>query len=419
MNKTKLRATLFPALRTAGSRTLSAARLALGALCFVPIVLFMMWVNYTVDRSGTFQGDQYLREVANMLLSGQNIVGYEQLNERQRDIMKLLVANMDPAPDTIALGSSRIMQLDSTLAGTDSFFNCAMTGADYYDMLGTFYLFDRQGTLPKTVILGVDPWLFDTSADSTDARSDKELYAAFLVNALGVETKYEKPDTTAKWKALYSPSYFQGNIAYVLQSKDGVKKPQPVTGDLYAQATEVKRADGSLLYTEEFRTRAQEDRDADALYQTANFFRMEEYQKPDAQRLAIFEKFLAYMQQRGVNVLILLTPYHPIAYDNALTKAAHYSGFFATEPALRRIAAKLDVPVYGSYNPYAIPDMTRADFYDGIHCTGACIGRYFPGVAQALADREAGVDVSLDYETTAQQAALQNGASAGAAKAAQ
>lgn len=369
--------------RLAANRIFSGVRLGLGALCLIPIFLFMMWTNYTVDRSGTFHGDQYLREVANMLLDGENIVGYEQLNERQRDIMKLVVANMETPPETIALGSSRIMQMTTARAGT-TFFNCALTGAEYYDALGTFYLFDKADKLPQNVIIGLDPWLFDTSPDSTDARSDKELYAEFLSQALGIETDYEKPDETTKWQALYSPSYFQGNIAYYFQSTDGVEKPKPVTGDLYTQATEVKMVDGSLLYTQEFRNRPQEARDTDAMYQTTSFFRMEEYTYPDAERLAIFKQFLQYMQNKGINVFIILTPYHPLVYDNAVTKAAHYSGFMATEPAVRAMAEELGVPVYGSYNPHAIDGVTSADFYDGIHCTEECIAKLFPGVPAAL-----------------------------------
>ena len=87
----------------------------------------------------------------------QDVVGYEQLNERQRDVMELIVNQMDSAPDTIVLGSSRIMQMNTEIAQTDSLFNCALTGADWYDMLGTFYLFDKANKLPKNVIIGFDP----------------------------------------------------------------------------------------------------------------------------------------------------------------------------------------------------------------------------------------------------------------------
>ena len=116
--------------KTTFSRLFSGIRLLLGALAFLPIVFYVIWVNYTVDCSGTFQGDQYLREVANMLLSGQDVVGYEQLNERQRDVMELIVNQMETAPDTIVLGSSRIMQMNTEIAQTESLFNCALTGAD-------------------------------------------------------------------------------------------------------------------------------------------------------------------------------------------------------------------------------------------------------------------------------------------------
>lgn len=394
--------------KTARSRVFSAARLLLGAVLFLPVLFYVVWINYTVDCSGTFQGDQYLREVANMLLSGQDVVGYEQLNERQRDVMELIVNQMDSAPDTIVLGSSRIMQMNTEIAQTDSLFNCALTGADWYDMLGTFYLFDKANKLPKNVIIGFDPWLLDTSPDSTDARSNKQLYAEFLSTRLNIPTEYEVQDPNKKWQALYSLSYFQGNIAYMMGSKDGVKKPQPVEGDTFMQNTEVKRSDGSLVYSYEFRTRQQSDVDNDALGQTNNFFRMEEYTVPDAERLEILEKFLTYMQEKGINVILVLTPYHPLVYDNALEKADHYTGFFATEPAVHRIADKLGIPVYGSYNPYAIPNTTGADFYDGIHVRGECIARYFPGVPQALENIANHVDVSLDYETTAEQAELRD-----------
>lgn len=394
--------------KTARSRLFSAARLLLGAVLFLPVLFYVVWINYTVDCSGTFQGDQYLREVANMLLSGQDVVGYEQLNERQRDVMELIVNQMDTAPNTIVLGSSRIMQMNSEIAQTDSLFNCALTGADWYDLLGTFYLFDKADKLPQNVIIGFDPWLLDTSPDSTDARSNKQLYAEFLSTRLDVPTKYEAQDPNKKWQALYSLSYFQGNIAYMMESKDGVKKPQPVEGDVFMQNTEVKRSDGSLLYSYEFRNRNQSDVDNDALGQTNNFFRMEEYTAPDSERLEILETFLTYLQGKGINVILVLTPYHPLVYDNALEKADHYTGFFATEPAVHRLADKLDIPVYGSYNPYAIPNTTGADFYDGIHVRGECIARYFPGVPQALENIANHVDVSLDYETTAEQAEVRD-----------
>ena len=98
-----------------------AGRLALGAAAFVPIFLFMVLFNFKVDCQGYFQGDQELRDVVELMLSGHDVVGAERLNNSQRKIIKTFVHNMEDVPATIALGSSRVMMISSEMLKTDSF----------------------------------------------------------------------------------------------------------------------------------------------------------------------------------------------------------------------------------------------------------------------------------------------------------
>ena len=198
-----------------------AGRLALGAAAFVPIFLFMVLFNFKVDCQGYFQGDQELRDVVELMLSGHDVVGAERLNNSQRKIIKTFVHNMEDVPATIALGSSRVMMISSEMLKTDSFYNCAITGADMYDLMGTYYLFEQRGAVPQNIIIGVDPWVFG-GEDAVDPRSDKALYAEFLLRDLGIETDFETEDPTMKWEALYSPSYFQGNLTYFLSARGEV-----------------------------------------------------------------------------------------------------------------------------------------------------------------------------------------------------
>ena len=111
-----------------GSRLLSLVRIlvATAALAIVPALV--IYLNYSIDCSGYFQGDLELREVSNMVLAGEDLVGYELLNEKQRYIMKIIANNMDPLPKTIALGSSRILQLNTDILRLNKgeFFNCAV-----------------------------------------------------------------------------------------------------------------------------------------------------------------------------------------------------------------------------------------------------------------------------------------------------
>ena len=270
-----------------------------------------------------------------------------------------------------------------------------------YDLMGTYYLFEQRGAVPQNIIIGVDPWVFG-GEDAVDPRSDKALYAEFLLRDLGIETDFETEDPTMKWEALYSPSYFQGNLTYFLSARGEVVQPQAVEGDVMNQDTEVMRSDGSIVYSRSFRTQPQEAVDAAALGQTSNFFRVEYYEEPEEERIELFTKFVQYLQGKGIRVVFLLSPYHPIAYDNAMKNAEHYSGFVATEPLIRRIAKQLDVPVYGSYNPYAM-GLTNADFYDGIHVRSEALSTFLPPLEDILYNLENGVDVSVNYRQKAPQ----------------
>ena len=181
-------------LRFLGSRLLSALRLALGALLFTPVFALLVAVNYGVDCQGYFLGDTYLREIATMLFEGKNVVGFNQLNGRELEVLEVIVANMneETTPETIALGSSRILQLTREMVGT-SFYNSGTSGGDFNDVLSVFSLYDKAGKLPKNVIIGLDPWLFNTDVDANGS-NDPSLYAEFLTEKLGVPTEYEKKD---------------------------------------------------------------------------------------------------------------------------------------------------------------------------------------------------------------------------------
>ena len=53
---------------------------------------------------------------------------------------------------------------------------------------------------------------------------------------------------------------------------------------------------------------------------------------------------------------------------------------------MRQYAADNNIPLYGSYDPTCIEGLQETDFFDGLHCSGTGIERFFPGVPQALQD---------------------------------
>ena len=370
-------------------RILTALKILGKFALLLPILLFMMWFNFKVDRSGYFQGDQFEREVAEALLAGEDLSNYEKMDERQ--ILRLYVQNLpeDRIPDTIALGSSRILQMDHTIAGTESFFNAGMIGADVRDVMNSLYLFIREGKIPKNVIVGIDPWIFSPCSEALDIRADDALYQEFLSVALGRTSDYEAPDQVALWKVLLDPAYFQGNLEFYFKDKTDSEHPTVVTGDeVFHQATEVKRSDGSVVYTEEYRNWGHEQIDALALEQGGTALRLNDFPDLPADKLELFDAFIQYGRDNGVNFIFVLVPYHPLAYyiieQNHEAGGGLYSGFFAVEPWVREYAAEQDIPLYGSYDAESL-GLIGDDFYDGLHCRGTGIAKFFPGMDAVLA----------------------------------
>ena len=360
---------------------------------FIPILLFMVWFSHKVDVSGLFQGELAPRQVANLLLEGSTVSGYDQMDERQ--VLEVYVQNLTEAPDTLALGSSRVLQLSEDLVGGGSFFNAGISGAGPMDIMNIWYLFEREDKLPGTLILEVDPWLFNADPD-INRNSDSELFAEFLEKSLGINADYEEPDTVALWKALVDPAYFQGNVTYYLKQRqtgavlteDGDDIPfKAVTGSIDALDYAVKRADGSIQYPLNFRSWNYDQVMAEVLAQAGTLNALHGFDQMDPYWTDLFTRFIEHVQAKGVNVVFLMTPYHPFIVLHVYNNPEGFTGFFEVEPWVREYAAMNGIPVYGSYHAGRV-GIQESMFFDGLHCKPEALQLMFPGVQAALADEQ-------------------------------
>lgn len=374
-------------------RLLTFAEIGLKFCLFLPILLFMVWFNYKVDVSGLFQGELAPRQVANLLLEGSTVSGYDQMDERQ--VLEVYVQNLTEAPDTLALGSSRVLQLSEDLVGGGSFFNAGISGAGPMDVMNIWYLFEREDKLPEALILEVDPWLFNADPD-INRNSDSELFAEFLEKSLGINADYEEPDTVALWKALVDPAYFQGNVTYYLKQKetgavlteDGDDIPfKAVTGGIETLDYAVKRSDGSVQYPLGFRSWNYDQVMAEVLAQAGTLNALHGFDQMDPYWTDLFTRFIEHVQAKGVNVVFLMTPYHPFIVLHVYNNPEGFTGFFEVEPWVREYAAMNGIPVYGSYHAGRV-GIQESMFFDGLHCKPEALQLMFPGVQAALAGEQ-------------------------------
>ena len=326
---------------------------------FIPILVFMVWFSYTVDRSGLFQGELAPRRIVDLMLQGYDVSNFEQMNEIEREVVQLFAQDVPDTPEVIVC----------------------------------------YGKAPKVLIWSVDPWVLYGDEAAFDKRADVELYNEFLTKVLGVETDYEEEDRVALWKALVEPAYFQGNVDYYLKNRgqsvvtDDDGNPidfNPVDGDPYEQPTTIKRSDGSVLYDPTFRDANTDQVRALAAEAcpTFNSVHMEGFDSLSPKQEEAFDKFIQYAQNQGTTVILALSPWHPYLYDFLLTETDQHQGFFETENWIRQYAHDYNIPLYGSYDPTCIKGLDETDFFDGLHCKGCGIAKFFPGVPQVLQDVE-------------------------------
>lgn len=370
-----------------GAKTIS--RLVL----LIPIFVFMVWVSYTVDRSGLFQGELAPRRIVDLMLQGYDVTNFESMDERQ--VVQLYAQDVPETPQVIGIGSSRVLQFNRELVGVDSFFNMGVTGADVRDNMTSYYKMVTYDKAPDVLIWSVDPWVFYGSEAAYDYRADAELYNEFLTKVLGVPTDYEEPDKVELWKALVEPAYFQGNVDYYVKNRgqdvvtddDGnTIEFNPVTGDPYNQTTTIKRSDGSVLYDTAFRNQTQEQilALAAAASTTFNSVHMEGFDTMGDTQIQAFEAFIDYAHSQGTTVILVLSPWHPFLYNYLLNETDMHRGFFQVEPWIRQYCAENNVPLYGSYDPECIEGIEEMDFFDGLHCKDTGIRKFFPGVPAVL-----------------------------------
>ena len=366
-------------------------------LLLVPVLVFMVAFSYNVDRSGLFQGALAPRRIVDLMLQGYDVTNFEQMDERQ--VVQLYAQDVPETPEAIGIGSSRVLQFNRENTGVESFFNMGVTGADVRDNMTSYYKMVTYGKAPKVLLWSLDPWVFYGSEAAFDARADADLYNEFLTKVLNVPTDYEEPNQVELWKALADPAYFQGNVDYyfknrgqatVTDDEGNTIEFNPVEGDPYNQPTSIKRSDGSVLYDVAFRSQTEDQIRTLAAEACMSFnsVHMEGFDSLSPKQEEAFDKFIQYAQNQGTTVILALSPWHPYLYDFLLTETDQHQGFFETENWIRQYAHDYNIPLYGSYDPTCIKGLDETDFFDGLHCKGCGIAKFFPGVPQVLQDVE-------------------------------
>lgn len=388
-------------------------------LFIVPLLCMVAAVNWYVD-SYAYLRVTYDRIGEQMAVHSENVAGLEESDFNDRNLLLACLKQQEGAKEVIVAGSSRVMNFDHTMFGTDSFYNTGLSESTFKDLLAVTGILERYGQLPDKMILGVDAFLFNTSHNN-DRWMELETYADAMEEKLdgllrekadsgpnggepaeavqetaggssreeaGVKAKKARDAERAgnpgsgreintgrdhsKWLSL---DYFRYNVTLLPKHRRfAVTYTQEWETEQY-----LKHYDGSIAYQRSLREVAVEEVEelTRQSIEEQVVYRMTDYHEIDERTMELFAALIDYLKEQGVEVMLYLPPYSPMLYDY-IESAEQYQITFEIEERIRQLAADRNVALYGSYDPAGCGlDMT--DLYDIYHVkTGKMMDTFYP-----------------------------------------
>jgi len=332
---------------------------------FIILTIFIIGVfNYKIDSLELFGNSNYLSNAAKTLTSGKMIAGLKNYDERL--FQELIIKNLQVKNDVIAIGSSRTMQLRKKffLENKINFFNHSISGAsleDYIAIIGAYEYI--HGYIPSTIILGIDPWVFNKYSGQNRWKTLSKYYNYEITKIYHKKQKSDKSININKWQQLINYDYTISNIKFANTLLKNKGKVFYITDTINIDDS-IKEIDGSIHYPFETRYIKENKVKTNAIaYSKKPVYSLERFKKLDSRDL--FENFMKYLQSRNTKIIFFLPPYNPITYD-LLIKQPEYQIINKVEKYLIRFAKRQNIIIKGSYNPHKY-NFKNKDFSDGMH----------------------------------------------------
>ena len=103
-------------------------------LFLLPVIILIASVNWCVDSYAMLRitYDQIGQQMA---VYGRNVEGLEESDFNDRNLFLACVKQQEGPKEVIVAGSSRVMNFDHRMFGTDSFYNAGLSESTVYDLL--------------------------------------------------------------------------------------------------------------------------------------------------------------------------------------------------------------------------------------------------------------------------------------------
>lgn len=289
-------------------------------------------------------------------LSENNFIYVENMCERTFMKARLLY-KLEPVK-TVVVGSSRVMQINSKIIG-HNIQSLTVSGASIEDNIA-LGLEGYAKLKYNEILISADPWIINTYDNQDRYKSINELYVYWLKRM----KSNQKPRSYLSSTTKRDFASAENGIFSFIRNRIKLKELMPRNASV--EQFEKRAYDGSLIYNENFVN--QSESIIKSKFRHLLNYNMEKFEY-DQTAISHLEVFISYLKSHGVNVTLVLSPYHPELYKlMELEKPI----FIEIEDWFRNFAKNNGVKIIGSYNPSYI-DCAPEEFYDGMHPKSSCM----------------------------------------------
>jgi len=296
--------------------------------------------------------------------------------------LKSSLLRVQPAPDTVVLGSSRAMVIDSDMIpGRPRLLNLGAPSARFEDLAAMWQLVKEKPARPKLAIVVLDPWFFDTKVDETTYRvtcaplrrflsesNDEGSLRGWFGQARCLTTT--ELQEASNWVSWLSVQYSLETVAMRLKTKRWPFDPPSIVPLADLAGRSAIRWDGAQPGAA---STVDEDVRA-AARRWASDFAQSRWELSSKQQ-TLFRSLLSDLARRGTSVLAVVPPVHPEAWR---TLTASEQGVDILERFARAVTATSggisNVFKCSRLDPTPLSCGT-SDFTDGYHPKYACYAR--------------------------------------------
>ncbi len=293
-------------------------------------------------------------------------------------MQRLLASSRRENVDLLVIGSSRQgyhSQLIPNGKSVNLWINSAMLG----DRLFTYKAFEKSNAIPKSVVVGVDPWMFDPMA------SRGKIFNAHSLVVFSEEYR----EVIQEYSEISEDGFHRSWGAPLPADRGGVKNisPKSIKFEIFEQAKLIPfpidsdphpvcatlYLDGTFEHSKRTLDHSR-DRLDEVWEEAARFgaeygwYMLKLFPKPDVFLWNLFLGFLLNVKAHTETLIVHIPPFHPAAYCSyeLVSKRVNNPLLQTLESGIRNFAQANGVQVVGSFDPGRAGAVAE-DFTDSWH----------------------------------------------------